>query len=373
MTVHGEDVHFAGTVRIEAEIDMADAFDLDRAIAHGAATQKALGSTESLDARRAVALGDLARTQTALDLFNQGDGFEARSARTSTTEGDSDRLPTAREVVLHAHFDADHRQDEQTIFGPTGRLEERQRLLLLDQLRSWCADSRTRITDQAGHRPQHRPLDPGVQGPGPDPRANRSPRPHVRVPVVHPTRPGLRRRPRHRVRPRRRRRRPTPARPDRDVEPRRAVPVPPPPQDPLRLALRDDRARRVRLDQSPRSPLPPRPHRHHRNRPTRPGSTRHSTPAPTMTPPHTPPATSRRGHRHAGRLMDAVPLTEPDDTGDPRPDSCAVTVRPPPAASRPTPPAREGAGTGAPRVRPVRRPRPASAPACGRRTGSATR
>jgi hypothetical protein len=35
---------------------------------------------------------------------------------------------------------------EQTVFGPTGRMEERQRLVLLDQIRSWCGDSRTRIT-----------------------------------------------------------------------------------------------------------------------------------------------------------------------------------------------------------------------------------
>ena len=32
------------------------------------------------------------------------------------------------------------------MFGPTGRLEEGQRLILLNQLRGWCADSRTKIT-----------------------------------------------------------------------------------------------------------------------------------------------------------------------------------------------------------------------------------
>ena len=136
VTVHDQDVHFAGTVRIEAEVDLADSIDLDRVLAHGAATKKALGSTASLDARRAQALGDLARTQTALDLFAQG---------SSGTAGDKDGLPAAREVVLHAHFDATT-DGEQTVFGPTGRLEERQRLLLLDQLRSWCGDSRTKIT-----------------------------------------------------------------------------------------------------------------------------------------------------------------------------------------------------------------------------------
>ncbi len=134
-TLHDDDVHFAGTMRFEAELDIADALDLNQALAQKAAEQKALGSTESLDVRRAKALGDLARTQTALDLFAAGQG----SSRTE------DGLPVAREVVLHAHFDADS-VGEQTVFGPTGRMEERQRLLLLDQLKSWCGDSRTKIT-----------------------------------------------------------------------------------------------------------------------------------------------------------------------------------------------------------------------------------
>ena len=143
VTIHDEDVHFAGTVRLEAEVDLADGLDLHRALAHGAATIKSLGSELPLDARRAKALGDLARTQTALDLH--ASGFEARSARTSTTEDDGPELPVAREVVLHAHFDAAMSGDA-TVFGATGRLEEGQRLILLDQLRSWCGDSRTKIT-----------------------------------------------------------------------------------------------------------------------------------------------------------------------------------------------------------------------------------
>ena len=37
-TIHDDDVHFAGTMRMEAELDIADALDVDRALAHGAAT-----------------------------------------------------------------------------------------------------------------------------------------------------------------------------------------------------------------------------------------------------------------------------------------------------------------------------------------------
>ncbi|NPC43799.1 HNH endonuclease signature motif containing protein [Nocardioides sp. zg-1230] len=136
VSVHTEDVHYAGTMKVEAEIDIADALDLDRAVAHGAATQAALGSTESLNVRRAKALGELARTQTALDLHATGAG---------TTGHAQDGLPVAREVVLHAHFDAST-VGEQTVFGPTGRLDEGQRLVLLDQVRSWCGDSRNKVT-----------------------------------------------------------------------------------------------------------------------------------------------------------------------------------------------------------------------------------
>jgi hypothetical protein len=88
-----------------------------------------------LDVRRAKALGDLARTQTALDLFHQG----------HPAGQDADGLPAAREVIVHAHFDAST-IGKQTVFGPTGRMEEGQRLLLLDQVKDWCADSRTKVT-----------------------------------------------------------------------------------------------------------------------------------------------------------------------------------------------------------------------------------
>jgi hypothetical protein len=138
VTVNKDDVHYAGTLHLEADLDLADALDLDRAVAHHAATQKALGSELSLDARRAKALGDLARTQTALDLaFQEGDA-DADAA-------DQPNLPAAREVVVHAHFDASMSGDA-TVFGPTGRMENGQRLVLLDQIKSWCADSRTKVT-----------------------------------------------------------------------------------------------------------------------------------------------------------------------------------------------------------------------------------
>ncbi|TGN66032.1 HNH endonuclease [Nocardioides eburneiflavus] len=137
VTVDTDDVHYAGTMRIEAEVDIADALDLDRAVAHHAAARAALGSTESLDVRRAKALGDLARTQTALEL-----AFQGADAAADIDEPD---LPAARAVVIHAHVDASFSGDT-TVFGPTGRMENGQRLVLLEQIQSWCADTRTEVT-----------------------------------------------------------------------------------------------------------------------------------------------------------------------------------------------------------------------------------
>ncbi len=194
-------------MRFEAELDIADALDLNHALTQKAAEQKALGSTESLDVRRAKALGDLARTQTALDLSLDcrcRGGRVAGEERAGVSRPD---LPTAREVVLHAHFDAATNTTaagEQTVFGPTGRMEERQRLILLDQLKSWCGDSRTKVTIRPVIDLNAHLTAPGYDIPDRIREQVILRDRDVRVPVVHQTGSRLRRRPRHRLRPRRR-------------------------------------------------------------------------------------------------------------------------------------------------------------------------
>src|SRR6185503_20756814 len=66
--VHTGQVSFAGTVWVEAEVDLADALDLDTALSVGAARRADLGSAASLDVRRSEALGEMARRQLSLDL-----------------------------------------------------------------------------------------------------------------------------------------------------------------------------------------------------------------------------------------------------------------------------------------------------------------
>ena len=54
---------------MHGELDLADALDLEQAVAGLAAQLKDLGSTDSLNVRRAAAVGELARHQLALDLI----------------------------------------------------------------------------------------------------------------------------------------------------------------------------------------------------------------------------------------------------------------------------------------------------------------
>ncbi|WP_432476394.1 DUF222 domain-containing protein [Nocardioides sp. GXQ0305] len=131
VTIHDQDVAYAGTVLLEAELDLADALDLDHAVRRGAESLQALGSDASLDARRAEALGDLVRRQLALDLGG------------ATAGG---RLPAARRLDLHVHLAASVVADTGTVtFDPLARLEEGQRQVLLDQVKEWCAHTHTQV------------------------------------------------------------------------------------------------------------------------------------------------------------------------------------------------------------------------------------
>ena len=72
-TIEHQQVSFGGTSQITGELDLADALDLDAAVAKGAHELLALGSTDSLDVRRSIAAGQIARNQLALDLATETD------------------------------------------------------------------------------------------------------------------------------------------------------------------------------------------------------------------------------------------------------------------------------------------------------------
>jgi hypothetical protein len=66
VSIHRDQVSYTGTVPVTAELDLPDALDLDLTLALGAAQLLECGSRESLDARRATALGELARRDLTL-------------------------------------------------------------------------------------------------------------------------------------------------------------------------------------------------------------------------------------------------------------------------------------------------------------------
>ncbi len=61
-TVEAQQVSYDGTAAVHGELDLADALDLEQAVAGLAAQLKDLGSEDSLNVRRAAAVGELARS-----------------------------------------------------------------------------------------------------------------------------------------------------------------------------------------------------------------------------------------------------------------------------------------------------------------------
>ncbi|HXH78359.1 HNH endonuclease signature motif containing protein, partial [Nocardioides sp.] len=120
---------FDGTMHLEADLDVPDALGLAEAVSAGAARLAALGSEDTLDGRRATALGDLARHQLAF-------GFDdAESGPREVTK------PATTQIVLHAHLSADAilRTNPDGDKCLSGYVEQAgHRVLTSDQIRDWC-------------------------------------------------------------------------------------------------------------------------------------------------------------------------------------------------------------------------------------------
>ena len=131
VTVIDDEISFAGTMRVEAELDLADALDFEAAVARGAAEQRALGSEEPLGARRARAVGEMSRSQLALDLA-------AADASASVV-----RRP-ARQHILYLHL------SESAVTGGSGglecgRLDSTRAIVTADQVRAWLGEPGTSV------------------------------------------------------------------------------------------------------------------------------------------------------------------------------------------------------------------------------------
>src|SRR3954451_20140165 len=92
-SIDHDQVSFAGTSRVHGELDLADALDLEDAVRAGAEQLKALGNDESLDVRRSLAVGMLARGQEAIEL---GVVSTDRSQARCSTTGESGVVSTDR-------------------------------------------------------------------------------------------------------------------------------------------------------------------------------------------------------------------------------------------------------------------------------------
>ena len=132
-TVDHDQVTFAGTSYVHGELDLADALDLDQAVAGRAELLKDLGCAESLDVRRAIAVGEIARRQLALDL----------------TTGDESQEPAAvgrkrprQPVTLFVHL----HQSALEGAGGIGRVENTRTLVTADQIRTWCGHPDAKVT-----------------------------------------------------------------------------------------------------------------------------------------------------------------------------------------------------------------------------------
>jgi hypothetical protein len=126
VTSHDQLVSFTGTMTVEAELDIADALDLEAAVAAGARQRADLGSHQPLDVRRAQAVGDLARGQYPLDLH-------------PTDQPRVERIEPRvrpRQVVLHVHLSRAAIRD--SLLDPVARLERGDALVWVEQVRAWC-------------------------------------------------------------------------------------------------------------------------------------------------------------------------------------------------------------------------------------------
>jgi hypothetical protein len=123
LQIDANQVSFTGTCLLRGELDLADAQDLEQAVQAGAEQQKDLGSELPLGARRAKALGNLARGQLVFD-YNSGLPEPVENSNLP-------KPPTVekRQVMLYLHLTPEGH----------GLLENAgKHLVTADQIREWC-------------------------------------------------------------------------------------------------------------------------------------------------------------------------------------------------------------------------------------------
>jgi hypothetical protein len=137
VTIFDHQVSFNGTVHLDADVDLGDALDLQQALQATAAQLKLAGSTDTLDGRRATALGEIARTQLALTFPDTPTVAEA------TEEPSRNRAPAKRPVTLYLHLAEDALTGDPT---SVGRCDNTRTPVNPEAIRAWCRTGEVTIT-----------------------------------------------------------------------------------------------------------------------------------------------------------------------------------------------------------------------------------
>jgi hypothetical protein len=138
--IHLDSAGTEGTVAVDGTLDIADALDLEQAVADKARELAALGCDATRDVRRSMALGEIARDQLALDLatgeIRGGDeAVVSRLGRGRPHTSTTGTSGTGRGVELFVHL------TDTTLTGGgdnLGRLQNLQVPVTAEQIREWC-------------------------------------------------------------------------------------------------------------------------------------------------------------------------------------------------------------------------------------------
>jgi hypothetical protein len=156
-TIDHDQVSFAGTSRVHGELDLSDALDLDDAVRRGAEQLAALGNPESLDVRRSLAVGMLARGEQAIefeteDVVSAGSTTQGMGSTThrvgSTTQDSGSTTQRRRDVVLYVHLSEEALRTGDPN-APAWLENAGGHLLTAGQVAEWCgvsAGSTTKVT-----------------------------------------------------------------------------------------------------------------------------------------------------------------------------------------------------------------------------------
>ena len=167
--LHLHDAATTGTVHVDGALDLADALDLETAIAATARELADLGSPDSLDVRRSLAVGQIARRDLTLHLTADptdptGDQSGDRSVVEEVAQPDPQpqRRRVDRSVVLYLHVSEAAVNGVGTGTGSpgsgtVGRCGNTRTPVLVEQVRGWCGAAGKvvvkEVIDLAGHHP----------------------------------------------------------------------------------------------------------------------------------------------------------------------------------------------------------------------------